>query len=60
MSLIINNKQLLDSIESLEKRINKHTEILSKLEKLIKECTGSRISEGVSQTLQETIKEIYK
>jgi cell division septum initiation protein DivIVA len=60
MSLIINNKQLLDTVESLEKRINKHTEILSKLEKLIKECTGSRISEGTSQTLQETIKEIYK
>lgn len=60
MSLIINNKQLLDTIESLERRINKHNEILWKLEKLIKECTGSRISEGASQTLQETIKEIYK
>lgn len=60
MSLIINNKQLLDTIESLEMRIKKHNEIICKLEKLIKECTGSRISEGVSQTLQETIKEIYK
>ncbi len=60
MSLIINNKQLLDTIESLERRIKKHNEIIYKLEKLIKECTGSRKSEGVSQTLQETIKEIYK
>jgi histone H3/H4 len=60
MSAIINQKQLVDTIESLERRINKHNEILWKLEKLIKEFTGSRISEGASQTLQETIKEIYK
>ena len=53
-------QNLLDTIESLERRIKKHDEILRKIEKLVKDCTGSRISEGVSQTLKETIKQAYK
>jgi hypothetical protein len=53
-------QNLLDTIESLERRIKKHDEILRKIEKLVKDCTGARISEGVSQTLQETIKQAYK
>lgn len=51
---------LINTIESLQRRLERHNKMICKLEKLIKECTGSRISEGVSQTLQETIKEIYK
>lgn len=50
----------MDTIESLERRIKKHDEILRKIEQLVKDCTGARISEGVSQTLQETIKQAYK
>jgi hypothetical protein len=53
-------QNLLDTIESLERRIKKHDEILRKIEKLVKDCTGARISEGVSQTLKETIKQAYK
>ena len=53
-------QNLLDTIESLERRIKKHEEILRKIEKLVKDCTGARISEGVSQTLKETIKQAYK
>ena len=53
-------QNLLDTIESLERRIRKHDEILRKIEKLVKDCTGARISEGVSQTLRETIKQAYK
>ena len=53
-------QNLLDTIESLERRIKKHEEILRKIEKLVKDCTGVRISEGVSQTLKETIKQAYK
>ena len=59
--MCINTYQnLLDTIESLERRIKKHEEILRKIEKLVKDCTGARISEGVSQTLKETIKQVYK
>ena len=59
--MCINTYQnLLDTIESLERRIKKHDEILRKIEKLVKDCTGARISEGVSQTLKETIKQAYK
>jgi hypothetical protein len=58
--MCINTYQnLIDTIESLERRIQKHEEILRKIEKLVKDCTGTRISEGVSQTLQETIKKAY-
>ena len=53
-------QNLLDTIESLERRIKKHDEILRKIEKLVKDCTGARISEGVSQTLKETIEQAYK
>ena len=53
-------QNLLDTIESLERRIKKHDEILRKIDKLVKDCTGARISEGVSQTLKETIKQAYK
>jgi hypothetical protein len=59
MSAINTHKTLLDTIESLERRIQKHDEILRKIEKLVKNCDGSRIHEGVSQTLQETIKKAY-
>jgi hypothetical protein len=59
--MCINTYQnLIDTIESLERRIKKHDEILRKIEKLVKDCTGARISEGVSQTLKETIKQAYK
>ena len=58
--MCINTYQnLIDTIESLERRIQKHEEILRKIEKLVKDCTGARISEGVSQTLQETIKKAF-
>ena len=60
MSAINTYNTLVDTIESLERRIKKHEEILRKIEKLVKDCTGARISEGVSQTLKETIEQAYK
>lgn len=53
-------QQLLDTIESLENRLEKHSKVIFELQNLIKECTGSRMSEGVADSLLATIKEIYK
>jgi histone H3/H4 len=60
MSAINTYKELTDTIESLERRVQKHDEILKKIEKLVKNCTGKRISQEVAQALQETIKQAYK
>lgn len=60
MSAINTYKTLVDTIESLERRIQKHEEVLQKLNEIVKLCTGARIDQVVSQTLQETIKQAYK
>jgi cell division septum initiation protein DivIVA len=53
MSLIINNKQLLDTIESLERRINKHEEAILKIKNAVKNKLNA-------EEINKIIKEIYK
>ena len=60
MSLIINQKQLADTIESLERRINKHEEVLHQIKKIMKEAGSNRIQPSVSEYILNQIENTYK
>jgi hypothetical protein len=53
MSVIINNKQLLYTIESLERRINKHEEAILKIKNAVKNKLNA-------EEINKIIKELYK
>jgi len=58
--MCINTYQnLINTIESLERRIEKHNEVICKIQEIIKDCIPGEMILPVKKTLQETIKEIY-
>ena len=60
MSLITNQKQLADTIESLERRIKKHEEVLYHIKEIMKESGSNRIQSSVSEYIINEINNIYK
>ena len=59
MSLIINQKQLADTIESLEHRIKKHEAAIQIIRKAIKE-KPSGFEPSVAEDILNQIENIYK
>lgn len=59
MSLIINQKQLSDTIESLEHRIKKHEAAIQIIRKAIKEKPSS-FKSSVAEDILNQIENIYK
>ena len=59
MSLITNQKQLADTIESLEQRINKHEAAIQIIRKAIKEKPSS-FNPEVAKDILNQIESIYK
>ena len=62
MGAINTQKQLLDTIESLENRINKHSEVIYGLKEIIKRYNGSNnkdLSE-IAKYIESLIEKAYK
>ncbi len=59
MSLIINQKQLADTIESLEHRIKKHEAAIQIIRKAIKEKPVG-FEQSVAEDILNQIENIYK
>ena len=59
MSLIINQKQLADTVESLEHRIKKHEAAIQIIRKAIKEKPSS-FKSSVAEDILNQIENIYK
>lgn len=59
MSLITNQKQLADTIESLERRIKRHEAAIQIIRKAIKEKPSS-FNPEVAQEILNQIEKIYK
>lgn len=59
MSLIINQKQLADTVESLENRIKKHEAAIQIIRKAIKEKPSS-FKSSVAEDILNQIENIYK
>lgn len=59
MSLIINQKELADTIESLERRINRHEAAIQIIRKAIKEKPNG-FQPSVAEYILNQIENIYK